>query len=342
MCTYNFNPCHIAIVSFIKRLSSSRRVCYERFHCIIICTASSVLSSLLIGSVTLDRLVFQFRYDQVFMSLYFSNVTERNPFLYIYNGYFSDPFYHPYDIDAPCFLNKLIFKNTNTSETFQADCPGSCTSYNDNCVNIRMDPRDYLRMVSVEFINTTSASATSTNIALEMYTVAALEAPFYVQIEPNDTFQCDVTLNFRSSVHIIYFDYWINEEIVIIHFNLLIDVTTVNASKLSLSRESYDQYGNNTVNITGGEILNESPGLTQSVAIRLTSSDRALLTSKGICTAGGVDFIQDCYLSLEGGFTASYFGEESSYFSGYPVSNFGSRAPSELKVLYIISAQIHR
>ena len=274
------------------------------------------------------------------MSLYFTNVTERNPFFINNRYYFNNQFYRPYDIDAPCFLNQLIFKNTNTSETFQANCPGSCTSYDDNRVDIRMDPRDYLRMVSVEFINATSTNATSTNIGLEMYTSAALEAPFYVRIEPNNTFQCDATLNLRGSVGITYSpDYWINEEIIVIHFNILIDVATVNASKLSLSRDYYDQYGNNTVNITGGEILNESPGLALSVAIRMTSSDRALLASKGICVASGVDFIQDCYLSLEGGFTASYFGEKSSYFRGYSVSNFGSRAPSEL-MLYI-SARIH-
>ncbi len=313
----------------------------------VICTASIIiiiLSPLLIGSVTLDRLAFHFSYNQVSMSLYFINVTERNPFL-INNRdyYFYDLFYRPY-IDAPCFLNQLIFKNTNTSETFQANCPGSCTSYDDNRVDIRMDPRDYLRMVSDQFINATSTDATSTNnIGLEMYTSAALEAPFYVRIEPNDTFQCDTTLNLGGSVGISYLpDYWINEEIILIHFNRLIDVATVNASKLSLSRIRYDQYGNNTVNITGAEILNESPGVALSVAIRITSSDRALLASKGICVAGGVDFIQDCYLILEEGFTASYFGEEGSYFrGGYSVSNFGSRAPSELMLYIIISARIH-
>ena len=268
------------------------------------------------------------------MSLYFINVTERNPFLINNRGYyFNNQFYRPYDIDAPCFLNQLIFKNTNTSETFQADCPGSCISYDDNRVDIIIDPRDYLRMVSVEFINATSTDATSTNIGLEMYTSAELEAPFYVQIEPNDTFQCDVRLNLGGSVGISYSpDYWINEEIIIIHFTSLIDVATVNASKLSLSRDYYDQYGNNTVNITGGEILNESPGLALSVAIRLTSSDQVLLASKGICTAGR-NFIRDCYLTLEEGFAASYYGEENSYFGSYSVSDFGSREPSELKVL---------
>ncbi len=271
------------------------------------------------------------------MSLYFTNVTERNPFFINNRYYFNNQFYRPYDIDAPCFLNQLIFKNTNTSETFQANCPGSCTSYDDNRVDIRMDPRDYLRMVSVEFINATSTDATSTNIGLEMYTSSTLEAPFYVRIEPNDTFQCDATLNLGGgSVGIYSPDYWINEEIILIHFNRLIDVATVNASKLSLSRTrvGYDQYGNNTVNITGGEILNESPGLTQSVAIRLTSSDQALLVSKGICTAGGRNFIRDCYLTLEEGFAASYYGEESYYSGSYSVSDFGSREPSELKVLY--------
>ena len=300
-----------------------------------------------IGSVTLNRLVFQFSYNQVSMNLYFSNVMEPNPFLN--NGYYYDRFRRPYDIDAPCFLNQLIFKNTNTSETFQADCPGSCNSYDDNRVDITMDPRDYLRMISDKFINTTSANATSTNIALEMYTAAALEAPFYVRIEPNDTVQCDVILNLGGSqfVGISYSpaDYWINEDIIVIHFTSLIDVATVNASKLSLSRGGYDQYGNNIVNIAGGEILNESPGLTQSVAIRLTSSDRALLASKRICTAGGRNFIRDCYFTLEEGFAASYYGEESSYFGTYPVSDFGSREPSELKVLYVciicISACTH-
>ena len=269
------------------------------------------------------------------MSLYFSNVTERNPFLntdYLYN-----PFYRPYDINAPCFLNQLIFKNTITSETFQANCPGSCISYDENRVDITMDPRDYFRMVSVEFINTTSTDATSTNIGLEMYTSSTLEAPFYVRIEPNYTFQCDATLNLGGgSVYIgisYSLDYWFNEEIILIHFNILIDVATVNASKLSLSRVGYDQYGNNTVNITGGEILNESPGLTQYVAIRLTSSDQGLLASKGICTAGGRNFIRDCNLILEEGFAASYYGEESSYSGSYSVSDFGSRGPSEYIII---------
>ena len=77
----------------------------------------------------------------------------------------------------------------------------------------------------------------------------------------------------------------------------VIDVATVNASKLSLSRNN--NLDNNTVNITGGKILNQSPGLTLSVAIRLTSSDQDLLASKRICTGG---FIYDCYLSKESGF----------------------------------------
>ncbi len=239
--------------------------------------------------------------------------------------------------DVPCFLNELVFKNTNTNETFQAEYPGSCQASKNSIINIRINPRDYLRMVSDEFINATS----TTPIRIEVYTADTLGYPFNLRIEPNDTIESSVSLNTYSYVGVNNLDYWIDEGIFMIHFNALIDVDTIDTSTLSLSSSRYDEYGNNTVNITGAEVLNEGPGLASSVGIRITSSDRALLASKGICVSGGVDDIQDCFISLEEGFAVSHFGEELDIVGINSRRIYSCRTtPGELCVLYYNYASI--
>ncbi len=246
----------------------------------------------------------------------------ENPFL-SYGEYY----YEDFDsmADVPCFLNELVFKNTNTNETFQAEYPGRCNAYETNLINIVMNHRDYLRMIMDEFINATSTMP----VRVEMYTVDTLGDPFNLRIESNDTVECTVFLNTYSYVGVNDLDYWIDEGIILIHLNALVDVDTVNISMLSLSSSRSDGNENNTLILTSAEILNESPGLALTVGIRMTSSDRALLASRGICTAGGVDSILDCFVSLEEGFAASHFGEESSDTSGLSVSNY-RRTPGEL------------
>ncbi len=238
----------------------------------------------------------------------------ENPFYSDYYNYYYYNKYHVYDV--PCILNRLVFRNTHTNEIFQAEYLGTCNSYRfTNFIQIIMNPRDRLRMVVNEFIDTNSTMP----LGLEMYTADMLGAPFNFQIEPDDPFEFNVTLNlYYSNVGISAFDYWTDEGILLIHFNTFIDVATVNASKLSLSR-NYPRDVNNTVNITGGVILNQSPGLTLSVAIKLTSSDLARLMSRQICTGNG-RFIYNCYLDTELGFSIAYFGAEVSSFFYYAYS----------------------
>ena len=223
--------------------------------------------------------------------------------------------------DIQCFLNKIVFRNTHTNEIFQAEYAGRCTSYDSIAIQIKMNPRDYLRMVVSEFIDTNS----TTPLGLEMYTADMLGAPFNLQIEPDEAIECDLRTNLMFNVRITDPDYWTDERILLIHFTTFIDVATVNASKLSLSL-NHNQDANNTVNITGGEILNQSPGLTLSVAIRLTFSDQALLASKGICMWND-GFNLPCYVGIESGFAAGYFGVEVSPTTGNSVYNFW-RAPT--------------
>ncbi len=174
-----------------------------------------------------------------------------------------------------------------------------------------------------EFIDTNS----TTPLGLEMYTAGMLGAPFNLQIEPDNAIECGVTLDLNFIVRISGLDYWTNEGILLIHFNTFIDVATVNASKLSLSLSSrYNRDVNNTVNITGGEILNQTPGLTSSVAIKLTSNNQDLLVSKGIIWANSSS-IYDSFVVLESGFAVTYFGTEVSLTTRYLVRNF-RRAPT--------------
>ena len=224
----------------------------------------------------------------------------ENP--YFYDDYrYTDNYYVPdfFDrvFDVPCILSQFAFRNTLTNEVFQAEYTGTCNSYRANIIQITMDHRDFLRLVVNKFIDTNST------MGLEMYTADMLGAPFNLRIEPDDAIECDVTFDlYYSNVFISGLDYWTDEGIVLIHFNVFIDIATVNTSKLSFS----PYY--NTVNITGGEILNQSPGLTLSVAIKLTSSDHDLLASKRLCT--GIAY--NCHLSVESGFAVSYFGVKVS------------------------------
>ncbi len=264
-----------------------------------------------IGSVSINRVEFYYSYSSVSMNIYFNNLME-NPFsddyyYYHYNCY--NCFNRVYDV--PCILNQLVFRNTHTNEIFQAEYAGACTSYYTNHIQITMNPRDHLRMVVNEFIDTNSTMP----LGLEMYTADMLGAPFNLRIEPDDVIEFNVTLNLYGFNNIIrYLDYWTDEGIILIHFYTFIDVATVNTNKLSLSRSSYyyNRDANNTVNITGGEVLNQSPGLTLSIAIKLTTSDQNLLASKGICTGDIGNSIRDCYLAVESGFAAAYFGPEVS------------------------------
>ena len=220
--------------------------------------------------------------------------------------------------DVPCFLNQLIFKNRDTNETYQAEYTGTCNSDAVNSIRIDMNPRDYFRLVSDEFLDTTLET-----IPLEMYTADMLGAPFNIRIESNDTVECDLIWNRYSFVGINELDYLADEGIILLHLNTLIDVSTVDPNMLSLSRDSFRDT-NNTINMTDSEVLNLSPGLTTTIAIQLTLSDREVVASKEICTR--LDN-QDCYLVIESGFAAAYFGEEVSPNSGYQINNI-QRAPT--------------
>ena len=276
-----------------------------------------LFSLLLIGSVSVERVDFYYDYGGVNIYIYFNNLME-NPF-------YNDDYYPMFDV--PCILNQLIFRSTHTNEVFQAEYTGTCNSYRANIIQITMNPRDFLRLFENEFIDTTSTTS------LEMYTADMLGAPFNLQIQPDEAVEFVLRLSLSSYVGISAApDYWTDEGILLIHFTAFIDVATVNASKLSLSRPSsyYQRDPNNTVNITGGEVLNQSPGLTLSVAIKLTSNDHDLLASKRICTGSS---IYDCYLNTESGFATAYFGAEIYstanyiFFFGYTVNKI-QRAPT--------------
>ena len=251
---------------------------------------------------------FYYFSDAVDIQILFNNLME-NPFVN------DDEFFSvDHTSDVPCFLNQFVFRNTYTNEIFQAEYGGACESDRVNSILITMNLRDFLRMVRNEFIDTTST------MPVEMYSPDMLGAPFNLRIEPNNAILCDLRLNLHH-VFIYSFDYWTDEGILLIHFNAFIDVATVNASKLSLSRDYYQDDINDLVYITGGEVLNQSPGLTSSVAIRLTSSDLALVASTGICTGSDGNFIDDCYLDTKSGFATAYYGIEvdptasDTYFS---------------------------
>ncbi len=185
-----------------------------------------------------------------------------------------------------------------------------------------MNHRDFLRLVVNDFIDTNS----TTPLGLEMYTADILGAPFNLQIEPDNAIEFDLRLDLRFNVRIRELDYWTDEGILLIHFNAFIDVATVNASKLSLSLSPYySQDVSNTVSITGGEILNQSPGLTLSVAIKLTSSDQDLVVSRGIWANGSS--IYNSFVVLESGFAVAYYGAEVSLTTRYLVTNI-RRAPT--------------
>ncbi len=268
----------------------------------------SVLFPLLIG---VDNVLINYSYENVYIFIFFGNSFDKD-------------FYQLFNHDTPCFLNQLVFRKTNTNEIFQTEYMGSCKYFDGFVIRITMNPRDHLKLILDEFIDTNS----TTPLGLEMYTADMLGAPFNLRIEPENAIECDVRLSLSSYVGIIDTDYWIDEGILLIHIYSFIDVATVNPSKLSLSRNNYRD-ASNTVNIMGGEILNRSPGLTSSVAIRLTASDQDLLTSKGICTGGNKSFNYDCYLSIKSGFAAAYFGAEvyPTRYKGYTVNNI-QRAPT--------------
>ncbi len=269
-------------------------------HCLnILCHLNSFF--LLIGSVSV-RVKFD---NDVYLYIFF----------YEYYNYYGLP-------DELCFLNTLVLRNKNTNETFQAEYPGSCTRpYYRNYVVVKMNSRDYFRLLSNKFIN-----ITSTTVSLEMYNADNMFVyPFNLRIEPDDAIQCDVILHLTNlKIHEI--DYWINEGILLILVNTLLDVATVNVSKLLLHRDANNTAVN--VNIMSGEILNQSPGLTSSVAIRLTLTDQDLLVSKGICT-----YDQACFISIKSGFAATHYGQEVRSFDGYPVYNRGTAPTGKRNVL---------
>ncbi len=285
-----------------------------------------MLSLLLIGSVSIDRVGVYYTYSSVDITIYFNNLIE-NPFNDRDYTYISVTTFYYFQSFAriPCILNQLVFRNMHTNEVFQAEYAGTCQSghaAHSNIIHISMNPRDFLRLVVNKFIDTNSTMP----LGLELYTADMLGAPFNFQIEPDDAIECDLRLSLSSYVRISDPDYWINDSILLIHFNTFIDVATVNASKLSLFR-NYNRDVNNTVNITNGEILNQSPGLARNVGIKLTSIDIALLESKGICIGGKGSSIRDCYFGGESGFAATYYGQDVFPITYYRVVNI-RRAPT--------------
>ncbi len=146
---------------------------------------SVVFSLYFIESLELESVEFYYSNFEATMTFSFRNLLQ-NPFLNYGNYY--------YVTDVPCFLDQLVFKNTMTNEIFQAEYPGTCNSYVNNVIIIRINQRDYLRMVLDEFIDAASVSTASPTL-IEMYTVNMLGYPFDLRIQSNDTFRCDFSRN---------------------------------------------------------------------------------------------------------------------------------------------------
>ncbi len=105
------------------------------------------------------------------------------------------------------------------------------------------------------------------------------------------------------------------------YFGIVVYSENVNVSKLFFSNDSrYNRNESNIVNISNAEVLSNHPsGLTRTLAVRLSVADFNEMTSKGICTANN-SVTRNCFLSLDSGFTTSFYNVPTRQTRGFSCS----------------------
>ena len=204
-----------------------------------------------------------------------------------------------------CFAEKLVF--TDGVTTFTPQYHGHCYSYFSSQVTLELDPRDFLVFIQIGFAN-----AQDEPPALYMYTIDKASEYGY----PLETITADNSLNCNYSISNSAFGwrginrYFVEEGILAFHFSTFVSASSLNFMALQLSSVYYHfQSSNNTLNLTGGELLTQPvDGLVNNAVIRLVTTDRKSLKDKTICTNS-----TNCILNWSQNLALSY--------NGYPIQS---------------------
>ena len=201
-----------------------------------------------------------------------------------------------------CFAEKLVF--TDGVTTFTPQYHGRCYSSSSSQIVMELDPRDFLVFIQIGFANTQDEPP-----ALYMYTIDTASEYGYLL----ETIAADNSLNCNYSISNSAFGwkgikYFVEEGILAFHFSTFVNASSLNFMTLQLSSVYYySQSANNTLNLTGGELLTQPvDGLVNNAVIRLAATDRMFLKNKIICTNR-----TNCIISWSQNFALSY--------NGYPV-----------------------
>ena len=223
---------------------------------------------------------------------------EDNPF-YDYYYFFQIDESRVNNEDVQCFAEKLVF--TDGVTTFTPQYHGYCYSYSINFVMLELDARDFLAFIQIGF-----ADAQDGPTALFVYTIdTASEYGFpFEEITADSPLNCTyyISNNAFGLDDIIYF---VEEGILLFHFQTFINASSLNLSVLELSSTYYNQRtSNNTLNVTNGELLTQpANGLVIYAAVRLTTTDRMLLQDNDICINR-----TNCIIYWSQDFAISYHG----------------------------------
>ena len=248
----------------------------------------------------IESIQIQYSTGQQTIRLMFSDL-ENNPF--------SDSYYFFHSIDegvddedVQCFAEKLVF--TDKVTTFTPRYHGYCYSSSYKLIVLELDPRDFLAFIQIGFADTQDGPP-----AVFVYTIdTASEYGFPLEvITADDSLNCTYSI-YNKAFGLNDLKYYVEEGILVFHFETFINASSFNLLVLELSSTYYDhQSPNNTFIVTEGELLTQPvDGLMITAAVRLTTTDRMFLENNGICTNR-----TNCIIYWSQDFAISYHGYPS-------------------------------
>lgn len=193
-----------------------------------------------------------------------------------------------------CFFDKLTFTRTSTDNAgFMPLYPGLCEfgSGSRNTLAGIMDVRDFARALQFQILTAVS----NTNILIRGESSVSLIPG--VLVRPTSTpLRATIFNQFIGSSSLISFDFDLSTDQIILHFDGLIDTSSVNIALLTLSNDA-----TNFVTLTPSTSQHDPYATT--LCVTLATADSTRISEQNICN-------RTCFCSTVAGFAIDYNGND--------------------------------
>lgn len=192
-----------------------------------------------------------------------------------------------------CNLNALIFLNTSnalpSSTYFSPQYPGRCESVTNNTVAAYLQTQDYINLIASGIFTSETNSYLSWR--------ENLLGPHLRVIEPEMAYRAQTFIALRDPVTISGFDLDANVREVLVHFNSIIDVDTIDITGFVMSNDN----GTQNYSLAEGEVRTHSYAAT--VCIKFSFEDLMNIKEREICTT-----LDNCFATFSSRFATDPFG----------------------------------